>query len=209
MARAVMAAAALVLLAVVAWGTARFAGDDDVPATSARGPEPMVMQQPPVRPPSVEPAPVSPPPATTPGDRPRDPGDVTRPAATMGRQEVPQAQARGIGESRSPSGPSGADRSPRAPLPAPRERPAARQPERRAPVPLKEPLPVVNSILVAPDRRLAVVDGAIVREGDAVGRRVLIRIEPGAVVLREPSGYEVRVLIRRRVGGAAGSEPGI
>jgi len=65
---------------------------------------------------------------------------------------------------------------------------------------LEEPLPSVNSILVSPDRRLAVVDGAIVREGDAVGRRVLVRIEPRAVVLREPSGYEVRVFIRRRVG---------
>ena len=70
----------------------------------------------------------------------------------------------------------------------------------RGRVPLEEPLPSVNSILVSPDRRLAVVDGAIVREGDAVGRRVLVRIEPRAVVLREPSGYEVRVFIRRRVG---------
>ena len=59
--------------------------------------------------------------------------------------------------------------------------------------------------MVAPNRRLAVVDGAIVREGDAVGPRVLIRIEPDAVVLREPSGYEVRVSMRRRVGTAPGS----
>jgi hypothetical protein len=60
-------------------------------------------------------------------------------------------------------------------------------------------LPVVNSILVAPDRRLAVLNGEIVREGDAVGPRVVVRIERGAVVLREPSGYEVRVPIRRKL----------
>jgi hypothetical protein len=66
---------------------------------------------------------------------------------------------------------------------------------------LADRLPTVTSILVAPDRRLAIVDGAIVREGDAVGRRVVVRIEPEAVVLREPSGREVRVRIVRRVGG--------
>jgi hypothetical protein len=65
--------------------------------------------------------------------------------------------------------------------------------------PLTAPVPQVNSILVAPDRRLAVVAGEIVREGDAVGPRILIRIEPDAVVLREPSGHEVRVPIRRKL----------
>ena len=59
---------------------------------------------------------------------------------------------------------------------------------------------MVNSIFVAPDRRLAVVAGEIVREGDAIGRRVLVRIERDALVLREPSGYEIRVPIRRRAG---------
>jgi hypothetical protein len=47
--------------------------------------------------------------------------------------------------------------------------------QRRAP--LSSPLPIVNSILVAPDRRLAVLDGEIVREGDAIGPRVVVRIE--------------------------------
>jgi hypothetical protein len=74
----------------------------------------------------------------------------------------------------------------------------------RPEAPLTDPLPVVNSILVAPDRRIAVVDGAIVREGDAVGARVLIRIEPDAVLLREPSGHQVRVPLRRRVSTDAG-----
>jgi hypothetical protein len=81
-----------------------------------------------------------------------------------------------------------------------RERPQDATAERREPAPLNEPLPAVNSILVSPERRLAVLNGVIVREGDAVGSRVLIRIEPGAVLLREPSGREIRVPIRRRVG---------
>jgi len=89
--------------------------------------------------------------------------------------------------------PIGLPRRPPSPGPAPA--PAV---QRR--VPLSSPLPVVNSILVAPDRRLAVLDGEIVREGDAVGLRVLIRIEPRAVVLREPSGHEIRVPFRRNPG---------
>jgi hypothetical protein len=76
--------------------------------------------------------------------------------------------------------------------------PAAPSTARRV-APLSRPLPVVNSILVAPDRRLAVLDGEIVREGDAVGPRVVARIERDAVVLREPSGHEVRVPIRRKL----------
>jgi hypothetical protein len=64
---------------------------------------------------------------------------------------------------------------------------------------------VVNSIMVAPDRRLAVVAGEIVREGDTIGRRVLVRIERDSLVLREPSGHEVRVYIRRTVAPREGS----
>jgi len=69
--------------------------------------------------------------------------------------------------------------------------------------PEKAPLPQVNSILVAPDRRLAVLDGAIVREGEKVGPRVLLKIEQDAVILREPSGRDVRVPIRGRRGGSS------
>src|SRR5688500_15469099 len=105
----------------------------------------------------------------------RPPSDGTQTAATMGRQEPP---VRSVEELR-----------PRRPAPT-----------RANPVPLREPLPVVNSILVAPDRRLAIVNGEIVREGEAVGARVLVRIEPDALILREPSGYVVRVPIRRKVG---------
>jgi hypothetical protein len=80
------------------------------------------------------------------------------------------------------------------------ERPvSAAAPTTQSSRPLSARLPVVNSILVAPDRRLAVLDGEIVREGETFGPRVVVRIEPAAVVLREPSGYEVRVPIRRKL----------
>jgi hypothetical protein len=82
-------------------------------------------------------------------------------------------------------------------------RPAAAEPPRRqnAEV-LTAPLPQVNSILVSPERRIAVLDGTIVREGEKIGPRVLVAIEHDAVVLREPSGRQVRLPIRgRRPGG--------
>jgi hypothetical protein len=74
----------------------------------------------------------------------------------------------------------------------------ARYSPSRPPVPLKTPVPAVNSILVSPDRRLAVLDGAIVGVGDAVGLRVVVQIEPEVVILREPSGYLIKVSIRGR-----------
>jgi hypothetical protein len=76
----------------------------------------------------------------------------------------------------------------------PRSRPAVRS---EAPAPRGEPLPTLSSILIAPNRRLAILDGNIVGEGDAVGNRRVVRIERGGVVLRELAGQEVRVEIRR------------
>jgi hypothetical protein len=68
---------------------------------------------------------------------------------------------------------------------------------RRKPVPLTAAVPTVESILVAPDRRVAVIDGQIVTVGDQVGPRIVAGIEQAAVVLQEPSGYQIRVPIRR------------
>jgi hypothetical protein len=146
-------------------------------------------------------------PPIAPPQRGRGPIESPMPAATTGRGvppgriEPPRTAAR--------QGPEVRETAPlqpplsvgRRPQPAPLQ-PAGRVADRppRKPLPLNAPLPVVNSILVSPDRRLAVVDGEIVREGQAVGPRLLIRIEPGELVLREPSGHEVRVPIRRRVG---------
>jgi hypothetical protein len=115
--------------------------------------------------------------------------DPTEPAATTGRRGAHDL-------------PETAGRSGRTTRGARAIEPPRRAAKEAAPAPLKAPMPVVNSILLSPDRRLAVVDGAIVREGDSIGPRVLVRIEADALVLREPSGYEVRVPIRRRVGSA-------
>lgn len=61
----------------------------------------------------------------------------------------------------------------------------------------EEPLPTVNSILVSPERRAAVLDGQVVREGDRIGGRLVLRIAREGVTVREPSGREVLLTIRR------------
>ncbi len=81
----------------------------------------------------------------------------------------------------------------------PADRVAERQTAPRI-APLKEPLPVVDSILIDQARRLAVVGGTVVSVGDRVGSRSVARIEPAFVELREPSGLLVRVPIRWRQG---------
>lgn len=54
--------------------------------------------------------------------------------------------------------------------------------------PVVEPDPVVASILYSPGRRLAVIDGRIVRPGDRAGRAKVIDILPKAVVLERSDG---------------------
>jgi len=76
--------------------------------------------------------------------------------------------------------------------------PATLTPDARR-APLKEPLPKVDSILIDQDRRLALIDGAIVGIGDTVGGRVVVQIDRDAVVLSEPSGRIVRVRLRAPV----------
>jgi hypothetical protein len=63
---------------------------------------------------------------------------------------------------------------------------------------LNEPLPRIDSVLIDQDRRLAILDGAVVGIGDLVGSRVVVAIAREAILLREPSGRIVRV--RPRVG---------
>ena len=66
--------------------------------------------------------------------------------------------------------------------------------------PLKDPVPRVTAILVSSDRRLATVDdGRIITIGDVVGKRVVVDIDERAVVLREPSGVQIRVGLGGRI----------
>jgi hypothetical protein len=78
--------------------------------------------------------------------------------------------------------------------------PAGADASRRKPVPLKDAVPSVDSILVSQDRRLAIVEGRILSVGDRLGPRVLADIERDAVVLQEPSGHRIRILLRREPG---------
>jgi hypothetical protein len=57
----------------------------------------------------------------------------------------------------------------------------------------------VGSILYAPDRRLAIVDGRIVSAGDEVHGARVVDILPGAVLLRDAQGR-----LRRLALGASG-----
>lgn len=185
-----LSAAAAAAILAAAWGFWQWRGTDSQP------PAPV-----PVRSAPADPAnPAAGADAGPPGGAPAVPSPVEegQPAATMG--QVPRRPPVGSRiEGILPPEPATAT-AVREPAAAPAQ-PAAvgtTPPRtRRPPAPLDTPIPRVNSILVAPDRRLAVVEGEIVREGDAVGPRVLERIEPHALLLREPSGRLVRVPIRR------------
>jgi hypothetical protein len=73
-----------------------------------------------------------------------------------------------------------------------------------APELLKDPMPRILTILVSPERRYATVDGGqILGVGDIVGRRTVVAIDERAVVLREPSGVQIRVGLGGRILGVA------
>ena len=59
-------------------------------------------------------------------------------------------------------------------------------------------VPAVTSILVDGTRKVALIGGEIVTVGDFVGPRVVVRIDQRFVVLREPSGAEITVLLSDR-----------
>jgi MSHA biogenesis protein MshK len=48
--------------------------------------------------------------------------------------------------------------------------------------------PVLHSTMIAPGRRVAVIDGEIVQEGERMGDLRVVRIETSRVVLRGPQG---------------------
>lgn len=68
--------------------------------------------------------------------------------------------------------------------------------------PLSDPVPRVTAILVSSDRRMATIDdGRIISVGEILGKRVVVAIDERAVVLREPSGVQIRVGLGGRVLG--------
>ncbi len=142
----------------------------------------------------------------------RVPPDRVAPAA---RGESQPREPRATQESPSLPVATGGSREPIRALSAPKENPqsAAEQPRAvpsdrtiaamppsptSVPPLLKEPLPRIDSVLIDQDRRLMIVDGAVIGVGDTIGSRVVTDITRDAILLREPSGRIVRV--RPRVG---------
>jgi hypothetical protein len=123
--------------------------------------QPRVVRQPALEPPSgpsVQPRPAVPPPAV----RPR-PAQPVQPRVVQPREE---------------------------PLPSRIERPPA--PVRRPAVPPPEiALPfdaVLGTILYAPERKLAIIDGRIVQAGDEINGARVVDITPTTVLLRDAQG---------------------
>jgi hypothetical protein len=162
-------------------------GTPEVPSVADAQPALQVappVSPPPQVPPRPDPTPAAPP-VTPPVQAPPrpDPAPLARPVApTPLPAQVPDAE---------PQLPAIPEVAP-LPLPVP-PTPALGV---RPPAPLKDPLPRIESILIDHNRRLAIVDGRIVGVGDPVGPRVVVQIEAEAVVLREPSGLDVRVPLR-------------
>jgi hypothetical protein len=67
------------------------------------------------------------------------------------------------------------------------------------------PLPRVDGLMIAGERRLAIVDGIVVSPGDKVGVRTVERIDRDGVTLRDRSGREVLVPVRPRKREPGGS----
>ena len=97
---------------------------------------------------------------------------------------------------------------PLEPIPAPRPQPrpsigtrgADRSDGGTVPPASVDPLPSVGGVLISADRKLAVVEGAVVGIGDKVGPLTVAGIEPNAVIFRDAAGRETRVPIRPRSG---------
>ena len=179
-------AAAAAVIAAVAWvGYSYWRASEPPVAHQASAP-----QRPPAMAPSADStrsttAPLPSEPALPP------PNSTPQPVATRGSDEPNRATSRA---------PDTARRSlPAQSRPVPSDTRKAAPPETSSPAaPLNEPLPRIDTVLIDQDRRLAILDGAVVGVGDPIGSRVVVAIAREAILLREPSGRIVRV--RPRVG---------
>ncbi|QKK10504.1 MAG: MSHA biogenesis protein MshK [Pseudomonadota bacterium] len=66
------------------------------------------------------------------------------------------------------------------------------------------PAPALSSTMISPERRIAVIDGQIVQEGDRLGAMRVIAIQPGSVRLRGPQGYSTLKLLPTPIKKVAG-----
>jgi hypothetical protein len=137
----------------------------------------------------------------TPPERRLAPPAVPEPVGTSAASEATPARSEPPSPPPPPAAPVAApvpaESAPPATATARREGSPQRRP-RPAPSIEQERVPVVQSILVAGDRRLAVIDGVIVSVGDRVDHSVVVGIEADAVLLRGPSGRDRRVALREQ-----------
>jgi hypothetical protein len=114
--------------------------------------------------------------------------------ATMGRIE-PGSLSAVRGSRPAEPGEDAATRRAPAPSSSPE---ATRIQERAANSEQRPATPRVDGIMIAGDRRLAIVDGNVVSVGDFVGPYVVVRIDRDGVVLKQSSGREARIAVRKR-----------
>jgi hypothetical protein len=82
-----------------------------------------------------------------------------------------------------------------------------RSAESKGPELLKDPLPRVTAILISSDRRMATIDeGRMVLVGETIGKRLVVAIDYRSIVLREPSGVQIRVGLGGKILGIERSE---
>lgn len=74
-----------------------------------------------------------------------------------------------------------------------------RPPDYHGPTPQAERPWDLTSTLVSPRRRVAVINGKVVREGGRIGDMTVVRIRSGRVVLKGAAGREVVPLLGRSI----------
>jgi hypothetical protein len=67
---------------------------------------------------------------------------------------------------------------------------------------------VLNSVLISAHRRIAIINGTRVKEGDQIGGAEVVQINPGGVRLKaEGETFEVRMTASVKTAAASDGEP--
>jgi len=170
-------------------------------------------------PPAPQPAPTkaAPQPAPT---KPSPPSASPSPSTTTKQQSAPTKQAsppvvappkqnvHAVPRTQPPPAPTSSEsRKPATPSGTTPVSTEPRSAESKGPELLKDPLPRVTAILISSDRRMATIDeGRMVSVGETIGKRLVVAIDDRSVVLREPSGVQIRVGLGGRLLGIERSE---
>ena len=132
---------------------------------------------------------------------PSSPAGLKRANVSLVVLHVPEATSQSVPEAASRTDANRPPRSTPERLEMPPRRVAVARPSGTSPA---RPDPRVSGILIAGGRRVARVDGRIVRPGDRVGDSSVQSIEPGAIFIVDLQGRARRIEIQR---GAVGMGP--